>query len=989
MSKAAVAEAENSETPVLAKPNIFKRFWQLITRNVPLILSFLLPVLVMILVFIQRGIFPFGERCFLRTDLYHQYAPFFQELSDKIKHGGSLFYSWDIGNGSNFLALFAYYLSSPLNIFLLISPTNRVIEFITYGIVLKIGLSGFTMGYYLKKHTGKNDYSITLFSIFYALSGYMAAYSWNIMWLDCLVAFPLVILGLERLVKEDKCMLYCLSLAFCIITNYYIAIMICIAVVFYFLMLILTTPHKKEAVFIDEATGRPFTRTYYMNYPKKVGMFALYSLIAGGLSAILLIPAYYALQMSASASSTFPTTFTSYFSILEMLQRHLDNVDVHLGLDHWPNIFCGVAIFIFIPLYIMNKKVNWKEKVGYLLLILFFLASFSMNFLNFIWHGFHYPNSLPARQSFIYVFLLLVMCYKGFLGLKDRSVSQLVGSISGSVILVLFMEQMFATDKSWNFKIYYVSILFLALYGILLYLYRKKKGHIAILTVVAMLGVFGENFMNTTITSVTTVNRNDYTKYDDDYTALYSTAKDLSDRLFFRCEKLKLRTKNDGSWYQYPSMSVFSSTANASMSSYYKIWGMESATNAYSKTGATILVDMLFSVKYELSNITYPDNELRRLVASSGDVKMYENKYSLPLGFMVPSDIETAWYSGGSNPIDTQNLFINAAANVGSVFKYVTFTDADPSESVAELTVEEDGYYYAYLLNSSIDEATTLVKSNTGHSDQSVTHTSLKRRFILDIGYAYKGDTITVTSKTEDQSLFLSLYVVDPEKMKEAYNKLNEQSFDVTTWKDSLIEGTIDVKDAGLMYTSIAYENGWNVYVDDVKVDAVKLKDTMMAIPLGAGKHNIRLEYVPEGFFPGLKLTLIALGALILLTLFRYLYRRFVHSLGAFVEDEYMDEEEAFDYLDSHNDVKTDHFNGYDEDDDEDEDEEPEKEEASKSKETKKSDKADEKPATDTPAENKSSSDEAVATEAEGENKEETPAEEEKKEDKKIKLLWR
>ena len=35
-----------------------------------LMIAFFVPVLVMICIFAQRGIFPFGERCFLRTDMY-------------------------------------------------------------------------------------------------------------------------------------------------------------------------------------------------------------------------------------------------------------------------------------------------------------------------------------------------------------------------------------------------------------------------------------------------------------------------------------------------------------------------------------------------------------------------------------------------------------------------------------------------------------------------------------------------------------------------------------------------------------------------------------------------------------------------------------------------------------------------------------------------------------------------------------------------------
>lgn len=59
----------------------------------------------MLIIFAQRGIFPFGEESFLRTDMYHQYAPFFAEFQDKLTHGGSLLYSWNIGMGVNFAAL--------------------------------------------------------------------------------------------------------------------------------------------------------------------------------------------------------------------------------------------------------------------------------------------------------------------------------------------------------------------------------------------------------------------------------------------------------------------------------------------------------------------------------------------------------------------------------------------------------------------------------------------------------------------------------------------------------------------------------------------------------------------------------------------------------------------------------------------------------------------------------------------------------------------
>lgn len=885
MSKAEVKKEAVSESK---KSGFLYRFGE----AQPLILSFFIPFVAMMLIFIIRGIFPFGPRSFLRTDLYHQYAPFYKELLRKLRDGGSLLYTWKIGGGTNFLALFAYYLSSPLNILLLLCSEHYVIEFITYAVVLKISLSGLTMGIYLKKHTGRNDFGIPMFAAFYALSGYIAAYSWNIMWLDCILLFPLIILGLEMMVKENKCLLYVITLALAIITNYYISIMICISLVIYFIMQLVILPGKRRVEMTD-ANGRKFTRIYYANYPRKILQFAVYSLIAGGIAAVILLPTYYAIMMSASANSTFPKTFTSYFPILQMLNRHLDNVDIHLGLDHWPNIFCSVGIFIFIPLYIMNRRVGAKEKAAYFIALLFYLASFSMNFLNFIWHGFHYPNSLPSRQSFAYIFLLLTMAYEGFSGAKERSIKQIAGAISAAAVAVLLFEALYGEDISWNFPIYYVSLLFIAIYGMVVYAYRRFERASAFLAVIGLVAVFGEGFMNMNVTSVTTISRPDYVEFDKDYLALEKTAAKMSPEIFYRTEKLRLRTKNDGSWYGYQTMSVFSSTANAALSKFYKVLGMESATNAYSKTGATPFIDMLFSVRFELSNIVYDDNEIRTRVASIGKVNMYENTYTLPLGFMVPADMEELWYTGGSNPVDTQNGFISAATDIYNMFRFISTPTSGDSKTI-KYTATESGYYCAYTLNSQIDGAKTYLTRN-GRDIQSVTHSSLKRRFIMDIGYVQAGDVINITTNDEGQNMLATLYILDAGRMKSAYEKLAAHGLHVTEYTDTMVKGTVNAAEDGLLFTTIAYEDGWSAYLDGKKVDTINFKDAMLAINVPTGDHTVEFRYTPAGFDLGLKLTLASLAALILLTLIKYLLGRFVNFPSPFVDDIYEGEDEAAD----------------------------------------------------------------------------------------------
>ena len=160
------------------------------------IIAFIIPLIIMTALYIAREIYPFGNNCYLRSDMYHQYAPFFSELWNKLRHGESLTYSWDIGMGTNFTALYAYYLASPSNWFIVLFPQKYMIEIMNSIIILKLCLSSVTFTYYITKHFDNRKCSIALFGMFYSLSGFVAAYSLNIMWLECLVLLPLIILGL-------------------------------------------------------------------------------------------------------------------------------------------------------------------------------------------------------------------------------------------------------------------------------------------------------------------------------------------------------------------------------------------------------------------------------------------------------------------------------------------------------------------------------------------------------------------------------------------------------------------------------------------------------------------------------------------------------------------------------------------------------------------------------------------------------------------------
>lgn len=796
--------------------------------------AFFVPIVIMLIIFAQRGIFPFGEKSFLRTDMYHQYAPFFSEFQYKLTHQGSLLYSWDVGMGVNFAALYAYYLASPLNWLIVFCPKQYIIEFMTYMIVLKIGLSGLSFAWYLRRHCKTMDFGVAFFGIFYALSGYMAAYSWNIMWLDCIFLFPLVMLGLERLVKKRKCFLYCLTLGLCIISNYYISIMICIFMVLYFLALVLLEERKS------------LKRLLICS-----GNFAIYSLLAGGLAAAVLLPEMFALQLTASGDFNFPKTASSYFPIFDMLARHLPAVETETGLEHWPNIYCGVAALLFFLIYLACRQIAQREKIVMCSFLLLFFASFSTNVLNFIWHGFHYPNSLPCRQSFIYIALMLLICYEAYTHLREIPWKHVVLAFFASVGFVLLAQKL-VTGKAYHFSVFYLALILLACYTGIVRLYQQgvSRNMLALLA----LGVVSlEAAVNTAATSVLTVSRTEYVKDNQ-------ASSELADSLmpntsFYRVEKVSRKTKNDGAWLNFPSVSLFSSTANADLSEFFKKLGCESSTNAYSITGSTPLVDALLGVKYALYSKETADTELSAMIAMQDEMYLYENTYALPLGFVIPYDLENNWQLELSNPADVQND-LSVVLGAGPVLSEV------PSEILGSsftFTPDMDGDYYVFVSNKKVEKVTALLGESTK------TFENVDRGYLLELGYLRSGEKITLRNDDNEQDLVAMAYRFLPEGLESVSGILGRNGLKLTKWTDTSLEGTVDTERAGLLFLSIPYDEGWTIRVDGQKTEPYKVFDTFLSVHVTAGTHDISLEYRPQGLTEGMIITGTSVLILIIL----------------------------------------------------------------------------------------------------------------------------
>ena len=825
-------------------------------QKLPLLLAFVLPILIMIGIFAGKGLYPFGENCFLRTDLYHQYVAFFENLGERMRAGKSLTYAFDIGLGTNYTALFAYYLCSPLHFLTVLIPASFVIEWITFLIVLKIGLCGLSMAWMLSKKYNTRHYGIAFCGICYALSGYMAAYSWNIMWLDVLWLAPLVILALDKLIDENRPFPYVILLGAAILCNYYISIMLCIFLVLYFI----TRMASRGRMTVPQVLLKIFN-------------FGLFSLLAGGLAAVLLIPCAYALQITASANTTFPQTVSNYFSFFEMLSRHLITVETETGLDHWPNLYSGVGVFLFLPFYYMNKEVSYKEKIAYTVLLGVMLLGFNTNMLNYIWHGFHYPNSLPARQSYLYTLILLCMCFRGMLAMPKLTRGKLTGTVWGSIGTILLIE-VIADKKEIAWYACYISIVFIGLYALTIYLHftnrLKRLGAVTMATILLVI----EMAINTAVTSVSYVDREYFVQYDQSYDRLIEQA--VGDSPFTRIERSSIRTKNDGPYFGYNSASIFSSTTNANISHLYTKLGMEGNINAYSFNGSTVLTASMLSVGYRIAEAQWPESPLYTLVATDTSTLgyksyLYKYNYTLPLGFLVPDDTNEFWDMNIGTPAKVQNSFVNIAANTGNVLETVTGTKI--SGKSLTYTAEKDGFYYCYITSSAISQVTAVVDGVTRYWD------SVNRGYFIDLGWCKSGAQISVNN-SGDANMSAILYFFNADNFIAAYNELMKHPLTnievVNTLKTTEVRGEVTADRRSTLLFSIPYENGWHATVDGKAASITLMGEALISLDVEAGTHRVVLSYEPEGLLLGAQVTLITVCALLLIAIALLLLRAFL-----------------------------------------------------------------------------------------------------------------
>ncbi len=863
---------------------------------------------IMVVVYYCYDLIPFGETTILRMDLYHQYGPLFAELYERVVNFDSLLYSWTSGGGSGFLGNFFNYLSSPFLVLMLLFGHENMPEAIAAMVILKAALASFTFSYFLSKKNKESSPLTSAFGVLYACSGFFIAYYWNIMWIDAFYLFPLVMLGIEQIISERKLKLYTITLALTLITNYYMGYMVCIFSVLYFIYYYFSNFNFTDTYFGKLAKREKGIKGFFIwgynnlrnsRFFDNGIKFAFCSIGAGMLSAFMLLPVYFILLNCSATSGTFPQEFKTYFSIFDFLANHLAYLDPTIrssGEDVLPNIYCGILTVMLVPLFIFSNKISLKEKIMSIGILGVMFASCYTNYLNYIWHGFHFPNDLPYRFSYMYSFLLLLFAYKAIKNIKEFTNRQIIGVGVATTFFIIIVQEI--GSKNFSETGVWICVAFIGIYCLALGILKNDKYPAIAAAALILCSVCAE---------YTVANTNNYSmdQTKPNFVGDYDNFQEIKDKIdnyegndHYRMELTSLRARMDPCWYYYNGVSTFTSMAYERVSNMQSRLGMFSNfINSYTYHRQTPVYNAFFALDYVVDNFTgskAPMNDkLYKELFIVDKYTAYENLYQLPIAFRTNEEIRM-WSHDNSNPFEVQSSLFGSATGIHTVYNDIEITDVSGTGASCNDMSFSDAGCYPFTVNNTAGASLTFkmeVKKSgnayvyfktTANNVNSITYTLEDgtviaqgidtKPYIMDLGYHKAGDSIKIyapISQGTEGYIYVHGVTLDEESFERGYKQLKADSLNVTKFEDTEIEGNINVSEDGILYTSINYDTGWNVYIDGEKVAQDKIVDigdeALLGVYITKGEHTVAFKYVPQGLYLGLGISALTVVIFLLL----------------------------------------------------------------------------------------------------------------------------
>ena len=820
----------------------FKTYWTYFV-------SFIIPVIIMIGVYLSQGIYWNSDTSPLLGDGFHQYVIFDVALRNILHGNGSLFYTFTSGLGLNFYALSSYYLGSFLSPLVYFFNLSNMPDAVYLTTLLKFGLIGLSTYFSLNKLFQSIPKPLKLaLSTSYALMSFSVSQLEIKTWLDVFILIPLIITGLHLLITEKRFLLYFTSLSILFIQNYYFGYMTALFLIFWYLCQISWDFKTRKSSVLD---------------------FIVISFLASMASLILTLPTLFDLQTHGEKFSEVTKFQTESSWYLDLFAKQFIGSFDTTKYGAIPMIFVGLLPFILSILFFTLKSIKFHVKLIYAIFFAFLIASFYIEVLDLLWQGMHTPNMFLHRYAWIFSTLLIYTAAEVLNRLKELRIWNFLVSLFLVVtgfLATIYLKSHYSFLTDLNILL---TLEFLIVYSLLLLAVIKKFISINLFAILISLFILVEMSLNASSQMDGIAKEWGFASrsaYNRDIPAMESFSTYIGNQ-FTRTEKLETQTGNDSMKFNYNGISQFSSVRNRLASSTLDKLGFKSSgTNLNLRyANNSILADSLFGIQYNISENPI-DKYGFQYIYQKDNLTLYENQFSLPIAFASQSIYNDVKFN--EHTLDNQASFLNQLANVD--FDYFSPISYDKTENTNDLisvtsSSNEDAaiqYQIEVLENSQVYLSfTNLHFSNDKQKKVDILVNGEKKTFTTDnafsffnLGYTKEKKTfnIHVSFPGNSQVSFESptFYRLDTKTLTEAIQKIKEQPVTVSTSKNKVF-ATYDVKQDTSIFFTIPYDKGWSAYQDGKKIEIKQAQTGFMKVGVPKGKGTITLSFIPNGFITG------------------------------------------------------------------------------------------------------------------------------------------
>lgn len=769
-----------------------------------------------------------------------------------------------------------YALGDPLNLLSIFVPVRHT-EFLYNALVIfRLYLAGITFYLYCLYHSYESDQilpgvMIYVFSFYTIVIAVVHPY-----FLNPLIYFPLILLGIDKVMKERKPLLFISICAISAVSSFYFFYMMTVLMVIYGIIR-----------YVQYHSGK----LQCIPLLQELGRFALYYLIGIMIAAPVFLPSAAAVLGSSRVGTggiakLYEPVYYVKFPIAFM----------NASADHYSAMGYGAVGVLAVLLLFFRTK--WKEKIGFkiafLLGTLFLLFPFFGHLLN----GFGYAVNRWIWGYCFVVSLIVVEMFHEIIALP----AVFKWFAAGAVILFMIPTFLFRAENKTDLLVAaIVLIVFSVILSVVILIGKHfEKGTFITYFVLITANIFLSMFSFYSPYSGNDIER--HGKIGSTYTDLMSGPlsalegledEDL-DRVRVDTSNLNFSgvRANSAMLYDVNSTSAYFSVLDAGVTAFlHDLWLPTPFEDSYTDLDSRAMLEALMGVRYDViregEEQYLPYGYENRTVDQNG-YTAYETEYGLPMAFVYESVIGEDEYHA-LTPLRKQQTLLQTAVIPQNCledksFKLASFTSDELQfqDTISDYVIEEEngleisqdgikvlqeGAFITLKTNSARNVERYVSFKNLWFEGKQVSanititdgirskcfivtsdlHAQYANvhNFLCNLGYAKEhGENYKIIFGEPGLYTWDAMEILNQplENMEEQVEKLQETEVEYFLGEDSM-QLYLEIDQNGLLYISVPYSQGWEALVDGEKTEIVRTNDFGMGFLITPGEHRVELVY--------------------------------------------------------------------------------------------------------------------------------------------------